>query len=105
MIAGSYIAKLVALGLAVAVHGAVLLALGPGGREAVAVEGAEGAGEVRLGQGFSDMAAGRLEAQAAVDAVQAEAPEKVEATAAEAVVPVEQAEVVRAEAVPDTPAR
>ena len=51
MIAGSYIAKLVALGLAVAVHGAVLFALGPGGREAVAVEGAAGAGRGATGAG------------------------------------------------------
>lgn len=101
MVAGSNIAKLVALGLAVAVHGAVLLGLGPVGREAAEIEGASGAGEVRLGQGFADMAAGRLKAEAPVDAVRPEAPERAEAARAEVAEPVagEAARAERAETV------
>lgn len=111
MVAGSQIAKLVALGLAVAVHGVVLVALAPGGREAVEIEGAAGAGEVQLGQGFAEMAAGRLEAQAPVDTVRPETPERVEATRAEVTepaeveVPVERAEAVRPKAVRAEPVK
>ncbi len=104
--AGSYIAKLVALGLAMVVHAGVILALGPEGREAVLTEGAAGAGALRLGEGFADMAAGRLEAEARVDAVRPEARDRVEAVRAKMAEPVageavraDRAEPVRVEAV------
>lgn len=80
----STIAKGAALSFAVLAHGALALVLvSP---EPVLVEGADGAAEVRLGNGFQDMAAGTLAPERAdaeltpapAESTSAETPEKAE---------------------------
>ncbi|MBC9245982.1 TonB family protein [Paracoccus sp. 11-3] len=73
------IAKLVALSLALTVHGALAVALVA--REEVQIEGGNGAAEVRLGNAFADMSAGTLSAEApdATDVTEAARPQRIEA--------------------------
>lgn len=65
-------AKLVALSVALVLHGALAVALVS--RETTEIEGADGGTEVRLGNAFADMAAGTL-TSASVEKAEVSAPE------------------------------
>ncbi|MBT55940.1 MAG: energy transducer TonB [Mameliella sp.] len=86
MIRSSQAAKAVALSTAIAVHGALALALSV--PETVKTEGADGAVEVRLGNAFQDMAAGTLTPDPSDtiqpdDVTKAAEPEQTDRTAAD----------------------
>lgn len=73
MIRSSQAAKAVALSAAIAVHGALALALSaPEAVKTEGADGADGAAEVRLGDAFQDMAAGTLTPESS-DAIQPDA--------------------------------
>jgi|TARA_R110002051_G_scaffold103335_3_gene175117 protein TonB len=80
MIRGAGPAKLVALSVALVVHGALAAALVS--RETTEIEGADDGTEVRLGNAFADMAAGTLSSVSAEDA-EVSAPETLDRLDAE----------------------
>tara|TARA_R110002110_G_scaffold21148_1_gene84266 strand:- start:4664 stop:5644 length:981 start_codon:yes stop_codon:yes gene_type:complete len=84
MIRGAGSAKLVALTVALVVHGALATALVS--RETTEIEGADGGTEVRLGNAFADMAAGTLSSVSAIDA-EVSAPETLDRLDAERAAP------------------
>ncbi|WP_306151301.1 TonB family protein [Roseovarius sp. MMSF_3281] len=73
MIRHAGLAKLVALSVALVLHGAFVVALVS--RESIEIEGADGAAEVRLGNAFADMSAGTLSAEHPEKAEVATSPE------------------------------
>ncbi|MWB79081.1 TonB family protein [Pseudooceanicola sp. 216_PA32_1] len=76
-------AKLVALSVALGLHGALAVALVS--RDTTEIEGADGGTEVRLGSAFADMAAGTLSSQSAekAEATAPDAPDRLHAEHAE----------------------
>ncbi|MAM25441.1 MAG: hypothetical protein CMG88_03265 [Marinobacter sp.] len=86
-------AKLVALSVALAVHGALAAALVSG--ETTEIEGGAGSAEVRLGNAFADMAAGTLSSMKA-DHAEVLAPETPESLNAERAEPMSPKTVVTA---------
>ncbi|MCM2562024.1 TonB family protein [Lutimaribacter sp. EGI FJ00015] len=79
MMRNAGMAKIAALSVAIIAHGALALALVP--QESMQAEGGDGGAEMRLGNAFADMAAGRL-SPARPDkakATRAEAPDRIAA--------------------------
>ena len=109
MMSSSRLGKAVALLLAGAAHGVLALALVS--QERTEIEGAAGAGEVRLGSSFADMAVGTLSAQNPADSAEtapsAPQPESVQPeTARKTITPpaekVLRSETTRLAPAPDT---
>jgi len=81
MIRSATTAKALALGLALAAHGALLLVIAA--PEETMIDGAGGAAEVRLGSAFADMAAGTLTAERTATMSETAAPSETPPETAE----------------------